>query len=70
MPTNLDLDDALIREVVKLGRFRSKKDAVNTALTEYINKRARRQLTELFGTIHYDPDYDYKALRSRKKGRR
>ena len=70
MPTNLALDDALIREAVKLGRFASKKDAVNTALAEYVNKHARAKLTELFGKIDYDPDYDYKALRSRKKGRK
>jgi Arc/MetJ family transcription regulator len=34
MPTNLDLDDRLIEEAQKLGKHRTKKDAVTAALGE------------------------------------
>jgi Bacterial antitoxin of type II TA system, VapB len=35
MPTNLAIDDRLIEEAQKLGRHRTKKDAVTAALDEY-----------------------------------
>lgn len=66
MPTNLALDDALIRKVVKIGKFKSKKEAVNTALDEYVQRHSQASIVELFGTIDYASDYDYKQLRSRK----
>jgi Bacterial antitoxin of type II TA system, VapB len=66
MPTNLALDDTLIKKIVKLGKFRSKKDAVNTAMSEYVQRHSQASIIELFGTIDYDEDYDYKKLRSRK----
>jgi Arc/MetJ family transcription regulator len=66
MATNLDLDDALIREVVKLGKFASKKEAVNTALAEYVHRSKQARILDLAGKINYDPDYDYKKLRTRK----
>ena len=67
MTTNLHLNDKLIREVVKFGKFRTKREAVNAALQEYIDIQKRRALVDLFGTIEYYPDYDYKKARSRKK---
>jgi hypothetical protein len=66
MATNLALDDGLIQKAVKLGKFKSKKEAVNTALSEYVQRHSQASIVELFGTIDYDADYDYKKLRSRK----
>lgn len=65
MATNLALDDNLIAEVVKLGNFKSKKAAVTQALQEYIQRHKQAQILQLFGTIDYDEDYDYKQRRSR-----
>jgi hypothetical protein len=67
MPTNLDLDDRLIDEAQKLGKHRTKKDAVTAALGEYIQRRKQQDILPLFGTIQYDPRYDYKRER---RGRR
>jgi Arc/MetJ family transcription regulator len=67
MPTNLALDDALIHKVVRLGKFKSKKDAVNTALTEYIQRHNQASILDLAGKIDYYEDYDYKKLRTRRK---
>ena len=39
MATNLDLDDSLINEAQKLGNHRTKKEAVNEALEEYVRKK-------------------------------
>lgn len=67
MPTNLDLDDRLIEEAQKLGQHRTKKDAVNAALGEYIQRRKQQDILALFGTIEFDEAYDYKRERTRKR---
>jgi len=66
MPTNLALDDRLIEEARKLGRHRTKKDTVTAALEEYIRHRKQREVLSLFGTIDYDPAFDYKRERRGK----
>jgi len=65
MPTNLKLDDNLIDQTVKLGRFKTKQDAVNAALSEFISRRGRRRMLELGGKIEFDPQWDYKKMRRR-----
>ena len=67
MPTNLALDDALIDRVKHIGGHKTKKEAVTAALEEYLQRREQLQILELAGAIDYDPDYDYKALRRRKR---
>ena len=64
MPTNLAIDDRLITDALQLGGQKTKKAAVTQALQEYIQKRQQLKALELFGTIDYDPSYDYKAQRS------
>ncbi len=67
MATNLALDDRLIEEARALGGHKTKKDAVTAALAEYIQRRKQMRVVKLFGTIDYDPRYDYKAERRRKR---
>ena len=61
MATNLDLDDKLVEEAKRLGKHRSKRGAVNEALAEYVASRKRRSILDLFGTLEWDPKYDYKT---------
>jgi len=63
MPTNLALDDALIEEARRVGNHKTKKEAVTAALDEYIRWRRQQEILDLFGTIDFDPDYDYKKMR-------
>jgi Arc/MetJ family transcription regulator len=65
MATNLQLDDKLIEKAVLLGGHKSKKDAVSKALVEYIQNLEQEKILSMFGTIDYDPDYDYKKQRKR-----
>ena len=65
MPTNLAIDDRLIEEARQVGHHRTKKEAVTAALDEYIRRRKQMQILDLFGTIDYREDYDYKASRRR-----
>jgi Arc/MetJ family transcription regulator len=67
MATNLAIDDKLINAAVKLGGFKSKKDAVNAALDEFVRRQMRLKAIEAFGTFDFDPAYDYKALRKAKR---
>ena len=53
----------LIEEARTLGGHKTKKDAVTAALAEYIQRRKQIGIIKLFGTIDYDPAYDYKAAR-------
>jgi len=64
--TNLELDDRLLAEAVKIGGQATKKAAVTEALQEYIARRKQARIADLFGTIDYDPRYDYKAQRKRR----
>lgn len=66
MATNLDLDPALIDEAVSVGGARTKKEAVTAALREYIDRRRQARIARLFGTIDFDPKYDYKKQRRRR----
>ncbi|HPD15966.1 MAG TPA: type II toxin-antitoxin system VapB family antitoxin [Planctomycetota bacterium] len=63
MATNLALDDRLIETARRIGRHKTKKEAVTTALKEYIQYRRQLRILDLAGTIDYDPSYDYKAAR-------
>jgi len=64
--TNIDIDEALLRKALELGHSKTKKEAVNEALAEYVRAREQEKIIELFGTVEYDPDYDYKAERRRR----
>lgn len=63
MPTNLAIDDRLIDEARRIGHHKTKKEAVTTALKEYIDRRKQLEILKLAGTIDYDPAYDYKKVR-------
>ena len=66
MATNLALDDKLVEEAKRIGRHRSKREAVNQALAEYVARHKRSRVLELFGTLEWDADYDYKASRKQR----
>ena len=63
MATNLQLDDKLIQKAVKLGGHKTKKAAVSEALIEYIQNLEQEKILLMFGTVDYDPEYDYKQQR-------
>lgn len=69
MPTNLALDDQLIEEARRAGKHKTKKEAVNAALDEYVRKRKQMRILKAFGTVTFDPAYDYKAERRRRSRR-
>jgi Arc/MetJ family transcription regulator len=67
VPTNLKLDDKLIEATVKFGHFKTKQDAVNAALAEFVQRRRRLCILELAGKIDFDPRWDYKEMRCSRR---
>ncbi|MGD0629354.1 MAG: type II toxin-antitoxin system VapB family antitoxin [Terracidiphilus sp.] len=63
MATNLAIDDRLIDEARRVGNHKTKKEAVTAALDEYIRWRKQLRILDFFGTIDFDPDFDYKKMR-------
>jgi Arc/MetJ family transcription regulator len=66
MATNLDIDQKLLAQAKRVGKHRTKKEAVNAALAEYVQRRNQLGIIELFGTVDYDDAYDYKAQRKKR----
>ena len=66
MPTAAKLNDKLIGEAVKLGGFKSKQEAVNSAVAEFVQRRNRLRLLELGGQVEFHADWDYKKLRGKR----
>lgn len=64
MATNLALDDSLLNLALEVGGFKTKKDTVNAALKEFVERHKQVEVIELFGSLPCDPDYDYKERRT------
>lgn len=63
MPTNLAIDDQLLEQALTVGGHPTKRETVNQALREFIQRRQRLELVKLFGKVEYSPKYDYKKER-------
>ena len=66
MATNLAIDAALLNKALEVGGENTKKATVNKALREFIARREQARLLELFGTLDWDDEFDYKLERSRQ----
>lgn len=65
MATNLAIDDKLLAKAREVGGHRTKKATVTEALQEYIQRRQQAKIVNIFGTVEFDADYDYKQQRSK-----
>ena len=68
MATNLGIDEKLLNRAQKLSGQKTKKATVNEALRRYIQHLHQLKAVEMFGQFDWDPEYDYKAERRRKRG--
>jgi hypothetical protein len=66
MATNLAINDVLLDTALDLGGFKTKKETVNMALQEFIQRRGVEDVISLFNSIEYAPKYSYKKLRRRE----
>ncbi|HDP95485.1 MAG TPA: type II toxin-antitoxin system VapB family antitoxin [Candidatus Aminicenantes bacterium] len=67
MRTNVVLDDQLVDEALRLSKeIRTKRELIDTALREFIQRRRMKDLRKLRGKIHFAAGYDHKAMRAGK----
>ncbi|MEK9150307.1 MAG: type II toxin-antitoxin system VapB family antitoxin [Candidatus Desantisbacteria bacterium] len=58
MRTNIELDRELVEEGLMFTQCRTKKDLVNLALSELVNKKRRKEILKLEGKITWEGDLD------------
>lgn len=63
MATNIDLNEKLVSKAMHLAKLKTKKDVVNLALEEFVDRREQQKIIELFGTVDFDESYAYKEQR-------
>ena len=66
MQITLNLNDNLLQEAINLNPDMPIEKAIENALQAYLKQQKRMKIIDLFGTIDYDPDYDYKQQRAVK----
>jgi Arc/MetJ family transcription regulator len=61
------IDPKLIAQALEVSDHHDQREVIEAALREYIRNHQQQQevqgLIDLFGTIEYDEDFDYKAQR-------
>ena len=58
-----ELSEDLLNRAYSLMPNHTKRTVIETALTEFVQKRERKNLKDLRGKIKFEDGYDYKAMR-------
>lgn len=54
MRTNIDIDDKLLEQAMKVSKLKSKKELVNHALEELVRLNRRKKMLSLFGKVKWE----------------
>ena len=63
MVTPLQIDQTLLQEALALSNHPTTTALIEAALREYIQRRKQLKILELFATIDYEEEYNYKQQR-------
>ncbi|MBC6421467.1 MAG: type II toxin-antitoxin system VapB family antitoxin [Hormoscilla sp. SP12CHS1] len=63
MVTQLKIDEKLLDKALDLSNHSTVNLLIEEALLEYIQRREQLKVLDLFCTIDYEEDYDYKEKR-------
>jgi len=63
MAANIELNEPLLSKAMHLGGMKTKKEAVNQALLEYVQRREQIKVLDFFGKVELDPEFNYKKQR-------
>ncbi len=58
MRTNIDIDEAILKEVQRLTGARTKREAVDVALRELVSQHRRLGLLKLRGRVRWEGDLE------------
>lgn len=61
MITNIDIDEELVAQAIRISGARSKREVVDRALREMVARAARPRFRDFAGVGDIDPAYDPKA---------
>jgi len=64
MATNLEIDIELLNEAQSISGLKTKRETVNSALKEFVDRRKQLELIGIFGEYNPDTDYIIKRLGS------
>ena len=56
--TNIELEDKLVKEGMRVFKCKTKKELVNLALQELLKKEKRKEILDLQGTRHWEGDLE------------
>lgn len=65
MRTNMELDERLIGEAMRLAKVRTKREAVDLALRDYVARSKQRDILRFIDAQLISADYDVRAVRRR-----
>jgi Arc/MetJ family transcription regulator len=65
MATNLAINNDLLSSALKIGRLKTKRETVNAALEEFVQRRKKKEAIELFGTIEFHKNWNPKKARGK-----
>jgi Arc/MetJ family transcription regulator len=66
MATNLAIDDNLLTSALNIGGLKTKRETVNLALEEFIQRRKRQEARALFGQIDFNKEWNPRKIRGKK----
>lgn len=62
MATNIDIDQEKLSQIMTMKKFKSKKEAVNEALSEYLKIIVTQELLKLKGSNVWEGDLEQMRL--------
>lgn len=54
MKINVDLDEKLVKEALRLTKSKSKRELIDLALRELVSRRQRKKILELEGKVEWE----------------
>ena len=59
MRTNIELDDQLVKQALKISKLKTKKEVVHEALKQYVASLKRKKLLSIRGKNTWEGDLDH-----------
>ena len=56
--TNIELNDKVVREAIKLTHIKTKKELVNYAMEDLVKRLRRKKILELEGRVKWEGNLD------------
>lgn len=54
MRTNIELDDTLVNQALKLSKLKTKRDVVQAALKNFVSSMKKKELLQLKGRVTWE----------------